>query len=58
MNEDPVSLLECLKAFKEKLRGAKRQQSVDLQTTSNFNVGNSLASRFSYLSGGGTKKND
>lgn len=56
MNEDPVSLLDRLKAFKEKLRGAKRQQSVDLQTTSNFNVGNSLASRFSYLSGGGTKK--
>lgn len=56
MEEDRTPLLERLKAFKEKLRGAKRQQSVDLQTTSNFNVGNSLASRFSYLAGGGTKK--
>jgi hypothetical protein len=56
MGEDHTPLLQRLQAFKEKLRGAKRQQSVDLQTTSNFNVGNSLASRFSYLAGGGTKK--
>lgn len=38
------------------LYNKKKQQSVDLQTTSNFDVGTSLASRLSYLSGGGTKK--
>lgn len=48
-----------LQNWKEQLgtfRDKRRQKSVDLQTTSNFDVSKSLASRFSYLAGGGTKK--